>query len=222
MNIKRILFCLSAMCFLSGCGITALPEESVNPVATTTEIALIDFNMSSATQADSLYQSYPVQDFQRAYADFLSYYENPRACIIHLDEDVTPELVLCGDDHNATIYSFDGTSVYEVGIIDLDYYFNDFSYRPYLGMMKHSIGSVINGEYHPVIDVFGRYEGRLVKLDTVHLASSEYPPKECEMEHITTYEQGIPYDVFGAEESWTKPSSVQWVSNLQMNYWMNH
>lgn len=204
----------------------------------------------STPEADMFYrQDHPVQAYQKAYAALLrstepsedpSYPEDYTAYIIHIDGDIIPELVVIQSLHAATVYSFDGADVYEVGLIGLDSYMYDFCYRPYLGMTSWGTGSVMYGDRHWVVQTFTNDEnGRLQSGEEVHL---DYPdiemtedtkmPEDMEMPeedvtYLTDYEETVPYDIgfydycsYG--ESWVASEDCTPVTEAQIQYWLEN
>lgn len=202
--------------------ITETPTETNAPPteAETTE---------ETTEAEKCYQSYPVQDYQRAYAEFLDTLDSS-AYMIHIDEDTIPELVVIKSLESADLYSFDGTEVYEAGTIGLDYYMYDFRYRPYLGMVSHCWGSVMYGNRQTVVQIFEKIDGRLQQVDSVSIAHSEFnlnilqgdaAMTGVDAEYLCGFEDSIPYDIGGEEESWISPDEFL-VTDAQIAYWLSN
>lgn len=245
---KRSIIMLLALLFtITGCG---QEEHTGTPVSTVTNTipcivkeptteAPTEMTVSSTeaettaetTEAEKYYQHYPVQDYQKAYAEFLDSLDYPNTpYVIHIDEDTIPELVVIKSLESADLYSFDGAEVYEAGTIGLDYYMYDFRYRPYLGMVSHCWGSVMYDNRQTIVQIFEKIDGRLQQVDEVHIAHSEFDlsilQDDAEMmgrdtEYLCGFEDSIPYDIGGEEESWISPDEFV-VTDAQIAYWLSN
>lgn len=198
-----------------------------NPIESMVETTIE--TTEETTEAEKYHQSYPVQDYQRAYAELLDTLDSS-AYMIHIDEDTIPELVVIKSLESADLYSFDGTEVYEAGTIGLDYYMYDFRYRPYLGMVSHCWGSVMYGNRQTVVQIFEKIDGRLQQVDSVSIAHSEFnlnilqgdaAMTGVDAEYLCGFEDSIPYDIGGEEESWISPDEFL-VTDAQIAYWLSN
>lgn len=182
-------------------------------------------------ETEEYHQYYPIQPYQKAYAEFLFFQDTScTAYMIHIDEDTIPELVVTLSDREAAVYSFDGTEIYEVGIIGLGYYSLSFTYRPYLGMIAYDTGSAMYGNSHTDVQIFTKENGRLQIEDTVHIVHSESNlmtlQHDAELygldyEYLYGYEEAIPYDMYIKQESWRSPDDYL-VTGAQIAYWFTN
>ncbi len=240
---KRMILLFALMITMTGCGQEERTDAPAPTAADTIPCTVIEPTTEAptettaapteaetteeTTEAEKCYQSYPVQDYQKAYAELLDALDSS-AYMIHIDEDVIPELVVIQSLDSAMMYSFDGTEVYEVGMVGLDYYMYDFRYRPYLGMVSHSGGSVMYGNRHTIVQIFEKIDGHLQQVDGVSIAHSEFDlnilQDDAEMlgrdtEYLFGFENTIPYDIGGEEESWISPDEFL-VTDAQIAYWL--
>ncbi len=178
-------------------------------------------------------QNYPVQDYQKAYAEFLLGFKETlkteylttscAAYMIHIDEDAIPELSVQYSSAGATLYGFDGTEVYEIGDIGADSNTMDFSYRPYLGMFSYYVGSVMIDERHLVVHVIEEEDGRLKHVEKVHIGTPE-EYGQCTSEHIQGFENTVSYDIIDQTqgESWRKLPERAYITDSAVEYWISN
>ncbi len=198
---------------------------------TETEISKTDKAESSLNEEkkESTYsQSYPVKDYQKAYAEFLNSHEIEynSAWMIHIDQDTVPELSLQMGGSSAYLYGFDGNDVYEICNIGLDSNTGSYSYRPFLGMFAYYKGSVMNGTRHMIVHVIKNENGRLKQVEEVHI---ELPERvgECTGRHIYGFEETVMYDVYvnpgyDLGESWRQLDNQTCITNSKIEYWLNN
>ncbi len=244
---RSIVLLFALMLTMTGCGQEEYTGTPVPTVTNTIPCIVIEPSTEAPTEmtdapteaetteetseTEKYYQSYPVQDYQKAYAAFLDsldYSNTPY--VIHIDEDTIPELVVVNSLDSAALYSFDGTEIYEAGTIGLDSYRYTFSYRPYIGMVSHGSGSVMYGNSHTVVQVFEKKDGRLQQVDGVHIVQNEMALQilqdDAEMmgrdtEYLHEFEDIILYDMGGKSESWNSPDEFL-VTDAQIAYWLSN
>lgn len=183
---------------------------------------------TQAEQEETYSQSYPVQNWQKAYAQELQKCTGT-GYLIHLDEDTIPELLIMNNTEvgKADLYSFDGTESYFVDYCPIGYYSSDIYYRPYLSMLGYDSGSVMaDGTYNCVMTFGKDANGRLASTGTLQLDGDGHAP-EAGLQKVSTYEDLVRYDApegrFG--ESWrtvcqTETTDVGAITQTQIDHWL--
>ena len=209
------------------------PQQTTAQSSTTILISSqsTESSVHTATDLPTEYtQAYPVQPFQKAYAQFLSEPNNAELhsdiiYLIHVDGDTTPELVLMPDYHTAIFYSFDGAEVYEVGTTGLDSYNYNFLYRPYLNMISYGNGSVMFGNIYKTVKTFITENGRLQLGKAVNIADTSSDAQQEDESYLVEYKDTIPFDM-GQEgpcsygSSWRTIEEKNRVTQEALEYWL--
>lgn len=194
-------------------------------VATTINTTAAPTTTVAETSGDVSYsQQDSVEDYQKAYAEFLNSIEhNYSANIIHINEDDVPELSVQMDTENAYLYGFDDNGVYEIGVINVDSNTIDFLYRPNHSMFSCHRGSVMLGDRHKLVYIIGEENGRLTLADEVHIVPDERTV-ECDGNHINASDDTAKYDIYNYEygESWKKTDDSTYVTDGMIQYWLNN
>lgn len=194
-------------------------------VATTINTTAAPTTIVAETNGDISYsQQDSVEDYQKAYAEFLNSIEhNYSANMIHINEDTVPELSVQMDTENAYLYGFDDNGVYEIGVINVDSNTIDFLYRPYLSMFSCHRGSVMLGDRHKIVYIIGEENGRLTLADEVHIVL-DARTVECDGNHINASDDTAKYDIYNYEygESWKSPDDSTCVTDGMIQYWLNN
>lgn len=192
----------------------------------TSNIEKIEGSVSEEEKEPTYSQSYPVQDYQKAYAEFLNSQkiEYSSVWMIHIDQDNVPELSIQMGGSKASLYGFDGNEVYEICNIGLDSNTADYSYRPFLGMFAYYSGSAMNDTRHMILHVIKNENGRLKQIKEVHIESPERVG-ECTGRHIYGFEETVMYDVYvnpGYDfgESWRQLDNQTCITNSKIEYWL--
>lgn len=233
---KEMFLLTAALIALTGCSQTVnentlndndntsaevvITEESTTTINTTAAPAT---TVTEINEDISYSQSDPVEDYQRAYAEFLNSIEhNYSANMICINEDTVPELSVQMDTENAYLYGFDGNGVYEIGLIKVDSNTIDFLYRPNLSMFSCQRGSVMLDNRHKLVYIIGEENGRLTLADEVHIVP-DGRDVECEGNHISSSDNTADYDINNYEygESWKNPDDSTYVTDSMIQYWLN-
>lgn len=234
---KESILLTAGLLTLTGCSQTVNENNSNNNGNTSDEVvitkeATTTVNTTTApttivteTNGDISYsQQDPVEDYQKAYAEFLNSIEhNYSANMIHINEDTVPELSVQMDTENAYLYGFDDNGVYEIGVINVDSNTIDFLYRPYLSMFSCHRGSVMLGDRHKIVYTIDEENGRLKLTDEVHIVP-DGRTVECDGKHINASDNTAEYDIYNYEygESWKSPDDSTCVTDGMIQYWLNN
>lgn len=244
MNVKpciSVAVLLTALC-LTGCAGQAdsnsdsekaatEPSETLSYPQTSQEEATESATEAeqAETQEETYSQSYPVQNWQKAYAQVLQQ-TTGTGYLIHLDEDTVPELLIMdtGEVGIAYLYSFDGTESYFVENCPTGYYSIDIYYRPYLSMLGYDSGSVMADGNYDCVTTFDKGEnGRLISTGTIELDDGSAP--DSDLQKVSTYEDLALYDApegcYG--ESWRTVlgsdtmdgKGISKITQAQIDYW---
>lgn len=189
-------------------------------------------------------QSYPVQNWQVAYAQELMKSTAKQyvgdGYLIHLDEDTVPELLFTDymESGMVGVFSFDGTESYFVALFNKGYYDYSLHCRPYLSMLGYDEENVTEGEHDCRVVLFGKDEaGRLVCTGEVQLDDDGNAPEiayrepDREYKTVSSYEDFALYDApdgyFG--ESWRiigeeneDDAFGKKITQSQIQYWLDN
>lgn len=215
---------------------TVPQDTSVNDDEDAEERRINDDEEAEEIRKHPYSQLYPVQDYQKAYAEFVrsfneelnsgtgSLKQKCSAYMIHIDGDTIPELSVQYSVAGATLYGFDGTEVYKIGDIGADYNTMDFSYRPYLGMFSYYTGSVMLSSRHLVVHVIEEENGRLKHAEKLHIGTPDEYGYCSIPQHIQGFENTIPYDIINQRqgESWRKLPDEAYITDSAIEYWINN
>lgn len=234
---KESILLIAGLITLTGCSQTVNENISndngntsdeviiTEEVATTINTTAAPTTTVAETNGDISYsQQDSVEDYQKAYAEFLNSIEyNYSANILHINEDDVPELAVQMDTENAYLYGFDDNGVYEIGMIDVDSNTIDFLYRPYLSMFSCHRGSVMLGDRHKIVYTIDEENGRLKLTDEVHIVP-DGRNVECEGNHINASDNTAEYDIYNYEygQSWKSPDDSTCVTESMIQYWLNN
>ena len=204
-------------------------EASTEPETVTESIT--EPETMAETLKETYSQSYPVQDWQRAYAKILMS-STAKHCVgtgylIHLDEDSIPELLILEymDSGMAGLFSFDGTESYFVDYCTMGYYTYDVQYRPYLSMLGYNTGSVMSEGAYNYVMTFGKDEnGKIFSTGIIQLDDNGHAP-DGDYESVDTYEGFALYDAPSGQfgESWRTvgpEGDIHEVTQVQIEYWL--